>query len=177
MASFGIESIRYYDQFRQNNNYTVKDCIDLDYAFNITNHFRETMAQAGEICGFYKSGTDVWEIDITDSSYGGDDTNYADAVNLWFYCGHSYTDLPDGSGAQLILNSQRNSWSSCSLNWRLGSRSPVAIAQDTDAGLGVAAWGPDRLDIFCRGQDNALWHMAWDGTQWSEFESLGEGLS
>jgi Repeat of unknown function (DUF346) len=42
---------------------------------------------------------------------------------------------------------------------------------------GVCSWGPNRLDIFARGQDNALWHKYWNGSSWSEWESLGGGLS
>ena len=38
------------------------------------------------------------------------------------------------------------------------------------SGARVASWGPDRLDVFVRGTDNALWHKWWDGT----LERLGE---
>jgi hypothetical protein len=37
----------------------------------------------------------------------------------------------------------------------------------------VAAWGPNRLDVFGLGQDHALWHRWWDGTAWGGWESLG----
>ena len=40
----------------------------------------------------------------------------------------------------------------------------------------MAAWGPDRLDIFVRGTDNALWHLWWDG-KWNSWESLGGVLT
>jgi hypothetical protein len=41
----------------------------------------------------------------------------------------------------------------------------------------VASWGPNRLDVFGRGGDNALWHDAWNGTAWSGWESLGGSLT
>jgi len=37
----------------------------------------------------------------------------------------------------------------------------------------VVSWGPDRLDIFARGGDNAVWHQAWNGSAWSGWESRG----
>jgi hypothetical protein len=33
----------------------------------------------------------------------------------------------------------------------------------------------NRIDLFSRGMDNALWHNAWNGASWSDWESL-EGL-
>ena len=39
------------------------------------------------------------------------------------------------------------------------------------------AWGPNRLDVFVRGTDGAMYHKWWDGTSWgpsaSAFENLG----
>lgn len=40
----------------------------------------------------------------------------------------------------------------------------------------VASWQPNRLDVFGRGQNNALWHKWWDGSRWSEWEDLGGGV-
>ena len=37
----------------------------------------------------------------------------------------------------------------------------------------AVAWGPDRLDIFALGGDNAVWHKWWDGFNWGGWESLG----
>jgi hypothetical protein len=37
----------------------------------------------------------------------------------------------------------------------------------------VVSWGPNRIDIFVKGTDNALWHKAWDGSNWTSYESLG----
>ena len=35
------------------------------------------------------------------------------------------------------------------------------------------SWGPNRLDCFARGTDNAMWHRWWDGGSWGGWESLG----
>lgn len=37
----------------------------------------------------------------------------------------------------------------------------------------VSSWQTNRLDVFGRGQNNALWHKWWDGVRWSEWEDLG----
>ena len=37
----------------------------------------------------------------------------------------------------------------------------------------VASWGPNRLDVFARGLDDALWHNAWNGSAWSGWGTLG----
>jgi spore germination protein YaaH len=37
----------------------------------------------------------------------------------------------------------------------------------------VASWGSNRLDVFARGTDNALYHRWWDGKAWRGWESLG----
>src|SRR5438445_212035 len=37
----------------------------------------------------------------------------------------------------------------------------------------AVSWGPDRLDIFALGGDNAVWHKWWDGSNWGGWESLG----
>ena len=41
----------------------------------------------------------------------------------------------------------------------------------------VSSWAGNRLDVFARGTDNALWHKWWDGAAWRGWESLGGGLS
>ena len=41
------------------------------------------------------------------------------------------------------------------------------------SGPGVCSWSADRLDVFVRGTDNALYHKWWDGNQWSDYEQLG----
>lgn len=37
----------------------------------------------------------------------------------------------------------------------------------------VCSWAPNRLDVFGRGQNQALWHMYWNGSRWSNWEDLG----
>lgn len=36
----------------------------------------------------------------------------------------------------------------------------------------TVSWGPDRIDLFGRGSDGAIYHSYWDGS-WHSFESLG----
>jgi len=64
----------------------------------------------------------------------------------------------------------------------VGSIGLLAVAQwseweclggSLDSAPVVTSWEADRLDIFARGADGALWHMCWDGTHWCEWESLG----
>lgn len=42
---------------------------------------------------------------------------------------------------------------------------------------GAVSWGANRLDLFVRGTNNAMYHKAWDGAQWlpgiTGWESLG----
>ncbi len=37
----------------------------------------------------------------------------------------------------------------------------------------VTSWGPNRLDVFARGTDSALWTKWWDGSSWKGWSSLG----
>jgi hypothetical protein len=41
----------------------------------------------------------------------------------------------------------------------------------------VCSWGPARLDVFGRGEDNALWHKSLTGRDWSDWVSLGGVLT
>ena len=41
----------------------------------------------------------------------------------------------------------------------------------------VSSGAPNRLDLFVRGTDMALYHRSWDGTTWSPWESLGGRLT
>jgi hypothetical protein len=43
----------------------------------------------------------------------------------------------------------------------------------------AVSWGPNRLDVFAVGSDNALWHISFDGNAsgWASWESLGGALS
>ena len=38
----------------------------------------------------------------------------------------------------------------------------------------AVSWGPGRLDLFARGVDSAIWHLAWrTGQGWTDWESRG----
>jgi hypothetical protein len=40
--------------------------------------------------------------------------------------------------------------------------------------VSAVSWGPNRIDLFARGLgDRQLYHMAWDGSHWSEWQPLG----
>ena len=41
------------------------------------------------------------------------------------------------------------------------------------SGPGVSSWASNRVDVFVRGQDSALWHQSMSGTTWSGWQSLG----
>lgn len=41
----------------------------------------------------------------------------------------------------------------------------------------VSSWGTNRLDVFVRGTDNAMWHKWWDGSAWRGWERLGGVLT
>ncbi|KAK4644018.1 hypothetical protein QC761_301050 [Podospora bellae-mahoneyi] len=37
----------------------------------------------------------------------------------------------------------------------------------------VVAWGPNRLDVFAKGKDSAIWYRWWNGRAWGSWESMG----
>jgi hypothetical protein len=41
----------------------------------------------------------------------------------------------------------------------------------------ASSWGRNRLDVFGRGTNNALWHIYWNGSRWSVWEDLGGSLT
>jgi hypothetical protein len=41
----------------------------------------------------------------------------------------------------------------------------------------VSSWGPDRLDLFRKGDDNTLEHRSWDGKDWTDWVAIGRGIS
>ena len=41
----------------------------------------------------------------------------------------------------------------------------------------VESVGPNRIDVFVRGIDNALYTKSWDGNQWSDYVGLGGDLT
>ena len=40
----------------------------------------------------------------------------------------------------------------------------------------IVSWGPNRLDIFARGTDGAVYHKWWNGNKWGGWESLGGAI-
>jgi len=45
------------------------------------------------------------------------------------------------------------------------------------SGPAVSSWGSGRLDVFVRATDNSLYHLYWNGSQWSEWQGLGGTLA
>jgi len=41
----------------------------------------------------------------------------------------------------------------------------------------ATSWGANRLDVFAKGQDAALYHMWWDGTTWHSWTFIGGSLT
>ena len=39
--------------------------------------------------------------------------------------------------------------------------------------ISTVSWGPNRIDCFARGTDNAMYHRWWDGAHWGGWENLG----
>src|SRR5207245_2400307 len=48
----------------------------------------------------------------------------------------------------------------------------VSITPILQGDPAAVSWGANRIDIFVRGTDNALWHKWWDN-YWSSWENLG----
>lgn len=60
--------------------------------------------------------------------------------------------------------------------WWTGPPPPPSWHNDNLGGsftseLGISSWSPNRLDVFGRGTDNALWHKYWNGVTWSEWDN------
>jgi hypothetical protein len=47
-----------------------------------------------------------------------------------------------------------------------GGLMPPIVMQERPAAHTAVSWGKDRLDIFVRGTDGAVYHKAWDGKAW-----------
>ncbi|MEO6797999.1 MAG: peptidoglycan DD-metalloendopeptidase family protein [Candidatus Dormibacter sp.] len=75
-------------------------------------------------------------------------------------------NAPDSPQSVTLSGSGMGSWSGWQSLGGVASASPA-----------VASWGANRLDLFVRGGDNALWHKWWDGTAWRGWESLGGQLT
>lgn len=75
------------------------------------------------------------------------------------------TDDATGSPHSIALSGQGSFWSSFS---KLGGSLSSAPA--------VSSWGVNRLDVFARGQDNALYHMWFDGA-WHNWAGIPANMS
>jgi hypothetical protein len=84
------------------------------------------------------------------------------------FAGAGMFTLDYGGGTFELWSTIAERFSSSTLYESLGG---VATASPA-----VASWGPNRLDLFVRGTDNALYHRFWDGSAWSGWESLGGAL-
>ena len=56
---------------------------------------------------------------------------------------------------------------------RAPAASPVLTGVNENTPIGVVSWGPDRIDVFGLGTDDAMYHLAWDGHAWSDWEPRG----
>jgi hypothetical protein len=74
-------------------------------------------------------------------------------------------------------------------NWTLGYSSymgmtisgyiaPVGLTSSSPSNSGgVTSWSPNRLDVFALGTSGAMYHQAWNGSNWSGWGSLGGTFS
>ncbi len=56
-----------------------------------------------------------------------------------------------------------------------GSSSPIweSLGGKITSNPAVVSWGANRIDVFARGTDGAVWHRWWNGRSWGGWESLG----
>lgn len=87
-------------------------------------------------------------------------------------------DLISAGGQQFLIarGTDGGAW----LRFRSSSQAPwepwFSLGGRFTSDLAVASWGPNRLDVFGRGSDAALWHRAFDGS-WGPWQSLGGALA
>ncbi len=87
------------------------------------------------------------------------------ALMYAYYGGpHRNLEADDIAGIRSIYGSNTR-WS----NWE-------SLGGGLTSGPGVCSWASGRLDVFVRGNNNALWHK-WFSGGWSGWESLGGGLT
>ncbi len=123
----------------------------------------------------------------------------SNAANLAYGPGHNgFFKSPDGGEDWIIYHANLVAGTGCGglrnsriqkVSWN-GDGSPnfgTPVSPTTDLPLpsgdpgpqsvegfapSLASWGPNRLDLFVRGRDNALWHKSYSGS-WSGWDSLG----
>jgi hypothetical protein len=75
----------------------------------------------------------------------------------------------DSAGQLLHKSWDGTTWS----GWEsLGAPATPAGTRLTSDPAAVS-WGNNRIDVFARGADDALWTKVWDGTNWSNWIALG----
>jgi hypothetical protein len=52
----------------------------------------------------------------------------------------------------------------------------VDLGSGLHSDIAVSTRGPDRLDLFRKGDDNTLEHRSWDGTRWTGWLTIGSGI-
>lgn len=114
MARFGVEGIRYFSNARA----AGFDANDLTYTFNRCNGFDAVLRGEDHTRVFYYANTDCWETDIRDADQGGSDTEYADAVDLFWIETHG--NHTASGQAILLYDTAHHNWITNSSQWELG---------------------------------------------------------
>jgi len=157
-ATFGVEAIRHFGNARANG---VSTAPDLTYTFNRSNGFDQELRNAGHSRSFYWAEQDVWENDLQDNDFGGNDQTWADSVDLMWIETHGNHES-DGR-ARLLYDTPQDQWRTWSDTWQLGedwnAEWLMAYACET-APLGTLTglWNIfDRLHLFL-----GSWENMWD---------------
>lgn len=86
----------------------------------------------------------------------------------------SFTPTATGTrtGAVTVTDNAADNPQSASLTG-IGVSQWESLGGILSSGPDASSWSRSREDVFIRGQDNALWHRSFDGTNWSGWQSLG----
>lgn len=90
----------------------------------------------------------------------------ADRIDLFYRGANGHLFHRAWNGSSWIYNEDLHAFEGTTGNQGILTSKPAAVS-----------WGPNRIDIFYRGQNNHLWHRAWDGTRWTTEEDLGGVLT
>jgi hypothetical protein len=115
MAKFGIEAIRYFKNVRAAG---VSTAGDLTYTFNRANGFKNKLRSAGHTQTFYWSNTNCFERDFRDTTLGGDDSQWADKVDIVWLETHGNNT---SKGPRVLFDVKRDEWRANGSDWRLGN--------------------------------------------------------
>lgn len=89
---------------------------------------------------------------------------------------HAYFSLVASKEGRLDLFTASNEWS---LLWRVYENGAWGAWTDLGGEFkkapAAASWGPDRVDVVVRGNDDELWHRSYDGTTWTSWAKVGGG--